>query len=669
MTPTTWGWLILACPLAGFLLNTVLWQRVAGRAAGVIASLAVGGAFVAAIGALVTLQDRPEEARQLVSSLFDYANTAGIEIKFAILVDPLALFMALIVSGVSFLIHVYSVAYMTSDRGYNRYFSYLNFFVFSMLFLVLAANFVLLIVGWALVGFASYALISFWYRRGTAVKAGMKAFVINVVGDVGLVLAALFIFRETNSFDLLTVFNAAPGSFNHNDSLIVAVCLLLVVGAFAKSAQIPLHTWLPDAMEGPTPVSALIHAATMVTAGVYLIARTHTLFELAPTAADITAILATLTLFFAATVALVQTDLKRIIAYSTISQIGYMILGVSLGAYGAGMFHLMTHAFFKALLFMGAGSVIAAMSAEQSIDKMSGFRKAMPLTFITFTVGALALAGVPGTAGFFSKDDVLAVIAAEGGWHWALYVVATIAALITAVYAFRVVFRVFFGEPCEQARELQRGHLYHAEQPTNPATGEIEDTDTGFPGPNHQVAERERTMAIPMMILAVLALGAGWLQVPGLDSTIGNFLAPSFADSLAPVPEPSSGLEAFSLIDGGVIAIVGILIAALLWLKSPQLVVRLRQRFSRPHTFLRNKWYFDELIGALVVRPTGVLSRFLSHVFERVVVQGVLVGGSSALVAAGSTAVRLIQSGYLRNYALLLVGALSALTLYFLMQQ
>ena len=290
--------------------------------------------------------------------------------------------MVLVVTGVSTLIHLYSYGYMQSDEGYHRFFSYLNFFVFSMLLLVLAGNFVLLIVGWAFVGFASYALISFWYRRTTATRAGMKAFVINVVGDIGLVLAAFLIFRELGTFDYGEVFAKAPQVFHTNEWTITAICLLLLVGAFAKSAQLPFHTWLPDAMEGPTPVSSLIHAATMVTAGVYLIARTHTLFVLAPTAADIAAFVGLATLLVAGTIALVMTDLKRAIAYSTMSQIGYMIIGVSIGAYSAGMFHLMTHAFFKALLFMAAGSIIAAMANEQNIDEMSGFGKAMRFTSI-----------------------------------------------------------------------------------------------------------------------------------------------------------------------------------------------------------------------------------------------------------------------------------------------
>src|SRR5687767_13375504 len=393
MSIEAYGWLVLGFPLLGSIVCGVLYRAVPARLIGWIGSAAIGLAFLAGLGAFYKLQDLPHEERSVVANAFDYANSAGIDAKLGILIDPLSVFMVLVGSGVSFLIHVYSTAYMGSDRGYSRFFSYLNFFVFSMLLLVLASNFVLLIVGWAFVGAASYLLISFWYRRSTATYAGIKAFVMNVIGDVGLVVGAFLLWDATGSLDYAGVFEGAQNAFVENDGQLVAACLCLLVGAFAKSAQFPLHTWLPDAMEGPTPVSALIHAATMVTAGVYLIARTHPLFELAPAAADVAAITGTVTLFVAATIALVVTDLKRVIAYSTMSQIGYMVLGVSAFAYGAGLFHLMTHAFFKALLFMGAGSVIAAMGGVQSLDRMGGFRRAMPFTFITFAIGAIALAG------------------------------------------------------------------------------------------------------------------------------------------------------------------------------------------------------------------------------------------------------------------------------------
>src|SRR3954463_13201445 len=432
MTTGTWGWLILAFPLAGSIIIALGWRGWAGRSAGWMGSLAIALAFASSIGAFVSMMAKDPDQRSVVSNAFDYIDIAGVHVSLGVLVDPLSVFMCLTITGVSMLIHIYSVAYMDSDRGYVRFFSYLNYFVFSMLLLVLASNFILLIVGWAFVGAASYLLISFWYRRETAVKAGIKAFVMNVIGDVGLVIATFLLFDKTGSLSYAGVFAQAPHVFHTNDGVLVGACLMLLVAAFAKSAQVPLHTWLPDAMEGPTPVSALIHAATMVTAGVYLIARMHPLFELAPTAADIGAILGTATLLFAATVALTVTDLKRVIAYSTISQIGYMVVGVSIAAYGAGLFHLMTHAFFKALLFMGAGSVISAMGGLQSLDRMGGFRKAMPFTFVTFTIGALALAGFPPFSGFFSKDEILAFALNRGGWYAVLGVLGYVGAFLTA---------------------------------------------------------------------------------------------------------------------------------------------------------------------------------------------------------------------------------------------
>jgi NADH-quinone oxidoreductase subunit L len=665
MSPTSWGWLVLAFPLAGMVAIALGWRLWSDRAAGVLGSAAILGAFGASIGMLLGLLDRPEDARSLVDAGWTYAVTAGFSVDFSILVDPLSVFMCLVVSGVSFLIHVYSVAYMKSDRSYKRFFAYLNFFVFSMLLLVLAANFVLLIVGWAFVGAASYLLISFWYRRATATAAGIKAFVINVVGDVGLVIGAFLLFDATGALDYAGVFGQVTEAFSHNDGTLVAACLLLLVGAFAKSAQLPLHTWLPDAMEGPTPVSSLIHAATMVTAGVYLIARMHPLFEQAPAAADISAVIGTLTLLVAATIALVMTDLKRAIAYSTMSQIGYMILGVSVFAYGAGLFHLMTHAFFKALLFMGAGSVIAAMANEQSLDKMGGFRKSMPFTYITFTAGALALAGFPLTAGFFSKDEILAYTINRGDWFIALAIVGYITAFLTAIYSFRLVFRVFHGEPCAEARELEAGHLAHAE-PTNPATGEPEDTDAGFPGPEHHIAEREGAMKAAMGPLAILAIVAGFIQIPGVTDVLEKFLEPTFAGSHYVHDHPSTEADYIGLAVGAAISIAGILVAARIYLWRPGSAARLQQRFAGLHTLLANKWYFDEAYDHGVVRPLAAAGRFGRRVIESELVQGLLVGGTVGIVRAGSSFARSIQTGELRAYAAILLVGLSAVVLYFL---
>jgi NADH-quinone oxidoreductase subunit L len=663
----TTAWLILLFPLAGTLVISLGFKVWPARVVGALGTLAIAAAFVAAVLTTISLEDRAEDQRQVVFSAWDYAVTVGVNAKLEILVDPLSMFMALVVTGVSTLIHLYSVAYLAGDRGYARFFAYLNFFVFSMLVLVLAGNFLILIVGWAFVGAASYLLISFWYRRTTATAAGIKAFVINVLGDVGLVLGTYFIFKHTGTLDFLQTFARAPQVFPKGSADITAGCLLLLVGAFAKSAQIPLHTWLPDAMEGPTPVSALIHAATMVTAGVYLIARMHPLFELAPAAADVGAVVGAVTLLVAGTIGLAVTDLKRVIAYSTMSQIGYMIMGVSAGAYAAGLFHLMTHAFFKALLFMAAGSVISAMGGEQNLDRMGGFKKAMPFTYLAFIIGGLALSGIPPFSGFFSKDEILLVMGEEGGWKWVLYVVGYIGAFLTAIYTWRMIFRAFWGEPVEQARELEHGHLYHAPEPFNPANGEIEDTDVGFPGPEHAIAEREWPMKVAMSVLMVLATIGGIVLIPKTTDWLDSFLEPTFATSTIQAPENDT-LLAFGLVLGTALGLLGIFIAFTVWVRHPGTSRRWQERFSGLHRLFVNKWYFDELIDLLVVRPALWFGRWGQQTFERVFVNGTLIGGTSGIVRAGSAAVRAAQSGFLRAYAALLLLGIVGVGLYFLIQ-
>jgi NADH-quinone oxidoreductase subunit L len=663
----TWAWLVLLFPLAGLLIIAFTSQVLPSRVHGWIGTLAIALSFASAAGVFVNLQALDAEHRQVVAVAWNYARAAGIDAQLSLLVDPLSCLMILVVSGVSTLIHLYSVAYMRGDRGYTRFFAYLNFFVFSMLLLVLAGNFLILIVGWAFVGAASYLLISFWFRRRTATTAGIKAFVINVAGDVGLVLGTFFVFRGTGSLDFLKTFGAVGQAFSHNDASLVAGCILLLVGAFAKSAQVPLHTWLPDAMEGPTPVSALIHAATMVTAGVYLIARMHPLFERAPIAADVGAVVGCLTLLIAASIGLVVTDLKRVIAYSTMSQIGYMIMAVSSAAYVAGMFHLMTHAFFKALLFMAAGSVISAMGGVQDLDRMSGFRRAMPFTFGCMVVGGLALSGFPPFSGFFSKDDIIATELAHGDWHVVLGVLGYVGSLLTAIYTFRMIFRAFFGEPNAEARELEHGHLHHVDEPANPATGEAEDTEVGFPGPEHLIAEREWPMKVAMGALAVLAVVGGIVQIPAATNWLRSFLEPAFRDSRPfETLEPSSGSAWIGLVVGALVAALGIFIAHALYVQRRVEPATLQRRFAFAHRLFVNKWYFDELIDALIVRPWGWAGRFARSTFERLVVDGALVGGASGLVRAAGAAVRAGQSGYLRYYAALLLVGLTGLGAYFL---
>jgi NADH-quinone oxidoreductase subunit L len=665
------AWLTLLLPLAGALLNGLLF-RVTGRSklAGLIGTAALAGSFVCAILMALALQGLGEEERQVRAIAWDYARTVGIDAQLGLLVDPLSVFMTVVITGVSTLIHLYSVSYLSGDRGYARYFAYLNFFVFSMLLLILAGNFLLLIVGWAFVGMASYLLISYWFRRDTATRAGIKAFVINVLGDVGLVLGTFFIFRGTGTLDFLTTFERVNEAFAVNEANLVAGCVLLLVGAFAKSAQIPFHTWLADAMEGPTPVSALIHAATMVTAGVYLIARMFPLFERAPNAAAVGAIVGTITMLVAATIALVVTDLKRIIAYSTMSQIGYMVMAVSSGAYVAGIFHFATHAFFKALLFMAAGSVIGAMAGLQDIGRMGGFRKAMPFTFATFVIGGLALAGLPPFSGFFSKDEILAYVADRGDWHVILVVVGYVTALLTAAYTARMVIRVFLGSEAPEARELREtGHLAHHDVPTNPVTGEEEDTDVGFPGPEHHIAEHAFPMKLAMGLLALFAIIAGFTQIPEVTHLVDDFLEPTFAESrFVEGPEkldPSVGAELAGLAIGAALAVAGLLIGFAVWARRPGTSARYQQRFAALHRLFVNKWYFDELIDRGVVRPAQALGRFSQTVVERVFVNGI-VDATTGLVRGTGAGARAAQTGFLRSYTALIVIGMAGVALYFL---
>jgi NADH-quinone oxidoreductase subunit L len=456
--------------------------------------------------------------------------------------------------------------------------------------------------------------------------------------------------------------------FGHNSTDLVAGCLLLLVGAFAKSAQVPLHTWLPDAMEGPTAVSALIHAATMVTAGVYLIVRMHPLFEIATTAADVGAIIGAITLLIAASIAIVQTDLKRVIAYSTMSQIGYMIMGASVGAYSAALFHLMTHAFFKALLFMSAGSIISAMGGEQSLDKMGGFRKAMPFTFVCFILGGLALSGVPPFSGWLSKDDIIGFLDHRGSWFLILGIAGYLGALLTAIYTFRMIFRAFFGNPVPEAVELEQGHLHHAEHPFNPGSGEIEDTEVGFPGPDHAIAERNWTMKAPMAILGLLALIGGAIQIPGIDDGIRAFLEPTFASSKLAGIDVRVAPSWVGLILGAIIAAVGISVAFVLYIRQPGASARLEKRMPALHTFLYNKWYFDELIDLLVVRPAQFAGRFIGSTVENGVINGGVTGGATGAARALSAIVRRGQTGFLRYYVALMMVGIGAMALYFLVQ-
>jgi NADH-quinone oxidoreductase subunit L len=630
------AWIALFSPAVAVGLIAAAGQRISRRTAGLVASGATLVSFVASVVCLVALAGRDAEERSEVSTIWTWLTAGDLRVGFSVIVDPLSVFMMLVVSGVGFLILTYAIGYMAGDEEERRYHAYKALFVFSMLLLVQGGNLLMLLCGWGMVGLSSYLLINFWHARRTAVEAGKKAFIMNAFGDATFALALFILIQHTGSLDFDVVFARAPEALGDGTALAVLVALGLLGGAVAKSAQIPLHTWLPDAMEGPTPVSALIHAATMVTAGVYLIARTSPLFELAPSVSDLAAILGGITILVAGVIALVQTDIKRVIAYSTMSQIGYMFVAVGLGAYGAGMFHLMTHAFFKALLFMAAGLVIHALAGEQDIRRMGGLAHELPWTFRFFLVGALALAAIPPFAGFFSKDAILSSAANAGGLGWMLWSFGAIGAFLTAVYTFRLVFVVFRPPMSDFARE----HL-HKER---------------FEGP--------LVMMWPVAVLAVLSVVGGFLQVPGLWHVVDDWLEP-VAES---VGEATGALAWFSALTALALALLGIGLAWRLYGRPSEAPARLRARpvtgwFA--HAFEQKLW-FDRLYDFLFYRPSSWLASGLGRYVERPLVLtsltdlGATVRGLSGRVASA-------QTGVVRAYALMLALGLAVLTIVFLL--
>ena len=700
-------WLIPVLPGIGAAVNGLLGVRHFGKSvAAAVACGTMGVALLLSIGAFVQLLGA--EHREHVVTLAQWippipletvSGLGAFEVPWAFRLDPLSGMMILIVTGIGFLIHLYSVAYMDHelDGAYARFFCYLNLFCFFMLTLVLGSTFLVMFVGWEGVGLSSYLLIGFWYQKNSAADAGKKAFIVNRIGDWGFILGIFLIFFTFGTLDFRAVAEAAAempveaGAFG----VLSAICLLLFVGAVGKSAQIPLFVWLPDAMEGPTPVSALIHAATMVTAGVYMVGRNAVLFSHAPMVMTIIATVGAVTALMAATIGLVQTDVKKVLAYSTVSQLGYMFLATGVGAFGAAAFHLMTHAFFKALLFLGSGSVIHAMNDEQDMQKMGGMKLYMPVTFITMFVGSLAIAGVPPFAGFFSKDEILYRTFLSNKLLWGL---AVVTAGMTAFYMFRLIFMTFFGD----YRGPSWGH------PDGEARGDADQAaDVGDPhaAPDHGHAwqgphESPSLMTVPLMLLAVGAGVAGFVGIPaalGGANAIEHFLEPSFISAGAAHLEEAEhavahlsqaaelGLMALSVL----VAVGGIALAYHLYVRRPERSAQLATNWAGAHRVLTNKYYVDELYDATAVRGivagarglwtvdrsvvdgavngTGWVTRassWVSHVVDKYVVDGMF-NLLAWICAEGSYVFRRVQTGLIQNYALAtLFGVVAFVTMY-----
>ena len=594
-------------------------------------------AFALSVIVFVRLHGLDEESRSIHSVAWTWMQSGDLHVDNSILVDQLSAVMLLVVTGVGFLIHVYSVGYMHGDLEERRYFAYLNLFVFSMLILVLAANFVVLLVGWGMVGLSSYLLIGFWHQKPSAVAAAKKAFIMNAVGDVGMAIGIFMIFRELGTVDYIEVFGERA-QLGVDTSTINWICGLLLIGGLAKSAQLPLHTWLPDAMEGPTPVSALIHAATMVTAGVYLIARMNPLYSYAPTIQHVIVAIGVIGLLMAGLTALTQTDIKRIIAFSTMSQIAYMFVGVGLGAYWTGIFHLTTHAFFKALLFMGAGVVIHALADEQDIRKMGGLQQWLPRTALCMWIGTFALAGVFPLSGGISKDAILASGLELGGfWGMFAFVGGVVGALLTGLYASRLMFVVFRGQPSEYAAHHAPHHTEHGEGP--------------------------RTMLIPVYILTVLAAVAGVVQIPGVTHLFSDWLEPIVYGGV-PMLEPSMSNDWIATVVATSAGLIGILAAARIWGKGRTKPVP----FPRPLAILsERKFFWDELYHYAFYVPAV----WLSVTLRRTIEQSVLLLAPDALGALAGRAGRtfaVVQNGLVRIYALAFALGVAGLVFYFMVQ-
>ena len=612
--------LLILTPLAGFVINGLGFRQIPKSVAGTIGV----STCVAAFGFSVGLYTELTQVGPIHLTLYNWINAGTLNLNFSVLIDQLTIVMLLMVTGIGSLIHIYSASYMSHDEGYGKFFAYLNLFIFSMLLLVLGGNYLVMFVGWEGVGLCSYLLIGFWYKNVSYNNAARKAFIMNRIGDLGLLLGVFLIYNIFGTIEFTDVFAAAQSKLMVDSPPVIAITMLLFVGAMGKSAQIPLFTWLPDAMAGPTPVSALIHAATMVTAGVYMVFRSNALYALAPTTLEFVAAIGAATALLGALIGLAQNDIKKVLAYSTVSQLGYMFMALGVGAYQTSLFHVLMHAFFKALLFLGAGSVIHAMSNEQDIRNMGGLRAKLPVTFLTFLVGTLAISGIPPFAGFFSKDEILYQLYLH---NKGIYAIGLFSSFLTAFYMFRLVYLTFAG------------------------------SFRGTPEQGNHLHESPIAMTLPLMLLAVLSTVGGLLNLPAVfngDSTFSAFLQPV----LVSLPEPTSAdhhsLESLLMLVSVCVAVAGIALATLMYQRRGALPVGDNVPLTPLHRLVSRKFYVDEIYDAIIVRPVVIISRILSIAVEYLIID-LVVHGVAKLFSGSGRGLRYAQSGSTGTYLLFMV--------------
>ena len=677
------SYVILAVPLAGFLLLLAFGRKLGEPLAGRLATAVAVVSFAASVDTFFVLLGRSADNRTVIKSIFTWVPVAGLNVNFAMQVDPLSITMALFITGVGSLIHLYSIGYMHRDERFSKFFVLLNLFLFSMLCLVLADNFLFMFLGWEGVGFCSYQLISFWFERERPPAAGKKAFVTNRVGDFGFMIAVFLVFNHFGSLNyanvLAPLMRGAPGALATVTA--TGIALMFFLGAAGKSAQLPLYIWLPDAMEGPTPVSALIHAATMVTAGVYLMARIAPILHYAPDALTVVAIVGGATALYAATIACGQDDIKKVLAYSTISQLGYMFLGIGAGAYTAGLFHMITHAFFKALLFLGAGSVIHGLHEQQDMKKMGGLQRWMPITFVTFVIGWLSISGIFPFSGFWSKDDILAAAwGSHGQLGKVLWAVGFLTAGLTAYYMSRQVALVFLGEArwsdarhpaeAEEGAHLEGKPELTQHEPVAQSSGDHTQTGSaasattghGDHGEAHDAHggnphEAPWPMAVPLVVLGALAAVGGIINLPwGKLDLLTRWLEPVFPASIAPEPHVATAVKVTLAVLTLALCLGGLALGLIPWLRT----------INHPElepAVLKNAWYFDEAISAFVAGPGEEMADFAAYKVDKGVIDGAVMGVAGVTQFAGRQ-LRKLQTGYVRNYALGLAGGAAALLLY-----